>query len=216
MPAAMATSSERVYQLIRDGIASGSFTAGAHLKEGELAQRFSVSRTPVRSALQRLSNDGFVDLTAHTGAIVRGYTPLDMTEIFEVRALLEPQAARLAALNRSQDQVGKLHGLCDRMEELGSLQASALEAIAPLNNAFHQLLLEASGQRHLRAVTAGLIELNLVMRSYREFRIADLHRSFAEHRQLAEAVEHRQSELAEAIMRAHIYAARANFLEGEA
>ena len=212
MPA-MATSSERVYQLIRDGIASGSFAAGAHLKEGELAERFGVSRTPVRSALQRLSNDGFVDLTAHTGAIVRGYERLDMIEIFEVRALLEPQAARLAALNRSQDQVEKLHRLCDQMEELSGLQASAVAAIAPLNNAFHQLLLEASGQAHLRAVTSGLIELNLVMRSYREFRIDDLHRSFAEHRQLADAVEHRRPELAEAIMRAHIYAARANFFE---
>lgn len=211
----MATSSERVYRLIRDEIVAGQFPAGEHLKEGGLAQRFGVSRTPVRSALQRLANEGFLELTAHTGALVRGYAPRDMLEIFEVRALLEPHAARLAAQNRTAEQVARLYELCARMEELGGLQAAAVAAMAPLNNAFHQLLLESSGQRHLRAVTAGLIELNLVMRSYREFQIRDLERSFAEHRQMAAAVERRQPELAESLMRAHIYAARANFVDAQ-
>ena len=211
----MTTSSERVYRLLRDGIASGHFQAGEHLKEGELAERFGVSRTPVRSALQRLANDGFAKLAAHTGAVVRGYSPRDMIEIFEVRALLEPHAARLAATNRTDEQVERLYALCDRMEALAGLQASAVAAIAPLNNEFHQVLLEAADQRHLCLVAKSLIELNMVIRSYREFQIPDLERSFAEHRQLASAVEQRQPELAEGLMRAHIYAARANFLVAE-
>lgn len=207
----MATSSDRVYRQIREGILAGEYAVGDRLREGELAAQFGVSRTPVRIALQRLVNDRLIDFTAHAGAIVHGYADAEMVEILEVRALLEPQGARLAALNRTQEHLDELFELCARMETLGDRSEPDFGRIAPLNNRFHQVLLEASGQRQLLAVTTSLIELNNVVQSYKKFARADVDRSFAEHRQLAAAVEHGQGELAAAIMLGHVHAALANF-----
>lgn len=207
----MATSSDRVYRQIHERILSGEYAVGERLREGELATQFGVSRTPVRIALQRLVNDRLIDFTAHAGAIVRGYADAEMVEILEIRALLEPQGARLAALNRKQEHLDELFDLCARMEKLGDRNDLDFSQIAPLNNRFHQVLLDASGQRQLLVVTTSLIELNNVVQSYRKFARADVDRSFAEHRQLARAVERGQSDLAAAIMLAHVHAALANF-----
>ena len=179
----MATSSDRVYRQIREGILAGEYAVGDRLREGELATQFGVSRTPVRIALQRLVNDRLIDFTAHAGAIVRGYADAEMVEILEIRALLEPQGARLAALNRKQEHLDELFELCARMETLGDRSEPDFGQIAPLNNRFHQVLLDASGQRQLLVVTTSLIELNNVVQSYRKFARADVDRSFAEHRQ---------------------------------
>ncbi|UTW52369.1 GntR family transcriptional regulator [bacterium SCSIO 12827] len=207
----MATSSDRVYRQIREGILAGDYAVGDRLREGELATQFGVSRTPVRIALQRLVNDRLIDFTAHAGAIVRGYADAEMVEILEIRALLEPQGARLAALNRKQEHLDELFELCARMETLGDRSEPDFGQIAPLNNRFHQVLLDASGQRQLLVVTTSLIELNNVVQSYRKFARADVDRSFAEHRQLATAIERGQSDLAAAIMLSHVHAALANF-----
>jgi len=207
----MATSSERVYLQLREDILSGDYAVGDRLREGDLAKQFGVSRTPVRIALQRLVNDRFIDFTAHAGAIVRGYTNAEMVEIFEIRALLEPQAARLAARNRTAAQTKELFELCDRMEALGQGEAPDFSVIAPLNNRYHQVLLEAAGQRQLMAVTMSLIELNNVVRSYKKFARHDVDRSFAEHRQLANAIADGEEDLAAAIMLGHVHAALANY-----
>lgn len=207
----MSTSSERVYLKLREGILFGDYAVGDRLREGDLARQFGVSRTPVRIALQRLVNDRFVDFTAHAGAIVRGYTDAEMVEIFEIRALLEPQGARLAAQNRKPEHLEELFNLCEQMEALGEKKAPDFTRIAPLNNRFHQVLLEASGNRQLLAVTTSLIELNNVVQSYQKFARADVDRSFAEHRQLANAVADRQEDLAAAVMLGHVHAALANF-----
>ncbi|MES1923965.1 GntR family transcriptional regulator [Salinisphaera sp. T31B1] len=208
----MATSSVRVYDHIRRCIASGEFVNGERLREEELAARYGVSRTPVRTALQRLANDGFVVMSPHAGAIVRGYNMREMYEIFEVRALLEPQAARLAATERTDAHLHTLERLCEQMEALGEARPPDYLQIAPLNNRFHQVVIEASGQRCILQIVNNLIELNLIMKSYKKFDESDLPRSFFEHRQLLNAITQREPELAGAIMRSHILAARANFL----
>lgn len=208
----MTTSSVRVYDGIRRGIATGEFADGERLREEDLAARYGVSRTPVRTALQQLANDGFVVMTPHAGALVRGYDLREMHEIFEVRALLEPRAARLAARERNDTHLTELQDLCRKMEAFGQTTEPDYLAIAPLNNRFHQVIIEASGQRCILQIVNNLIELNLIMKSYRKFHRDDLPRSFFEHRQLLAAIDNRDADLAEAIMHGHILAARGNFI----
>lgn len=207
------TSAEKAYQSIRDAIACGELTRGTRLRESELAEQIGVSRTPIRNALQRLAADGLIDLNAHTGAAVRGYTDRDMAELFEVRALLEARGAFLAASNRSDTQIDEMRDLCARMEAIAESGPDRFSEFAPLNNRLHCVILEASGQRKLETTAKRLIEINFVLQSYRRFDKGDLERSFSDHRRILEAVASRECELAEALMRAHAYAARTNFAE---
>ena len=93
------TSANRVYEMLRDAISSGKYQVGDRLTESNLAKDVDVSRTPVREALQRLAAEGFVDISPHAGAVVKGWTQTDVREVFETRALIESAAAGLAARN---------------------------------------------------------------------------------------------------------------------
>ena len=205
------TSAEKAYQAIREAIARGTFAHGAHLRESELAKQIGLSRTPVRNALQRLAADGLIELSAHTGATVRGYTDRDMIELFEVRALLESRAAFLAARHRSDAQVDEMRELCRRMEAIAEAEPGRRDEFAPLNNRLHMVILEASDQHKLAMTATRLIELNFVLQSYRRFDSSDLERSFSEHRRILDAIAEGKSELAESLMRVHVYSAQTNF-----
>lgn len=207
------TSAEKAYQTIREAIGRGDLARGTRLRESELAEQIGVSRTPIRNALQRLAADGLIDLNAHTGAAVRGYTDRDMAEVFEVRAILEARGAFLAARNRSDTQIDEMRDLCERMEAIAESSPDRFSEFAPLNNRLHSVILEASGQRKLAITANRLIEMNFVLQSYRRFDAGDLERSFADHRRILEAIADRECELAEALMRAHAFAARTNFAE---
>ncbi len=91
------TRAEKLREAIEEGIATGAFAPGMHLDETELAQRFGVSRTPLREALIQLSSMGIVVLRPRRGALVAEITPQRLLEMFEVMAELEAMCGRLAA-----------------------------------------------------------------------------------------------------------------------
>lgn len=76
---------------------SGAFLPGQRLREEHIAAALSVSRTPVRSAIQLLAADGLVRLEERRGAVVLGWTERDINEAFQIRSLMEPYATALAA-----------------------------------------------------------------------------------------------------------------------
>lgn len=207
------TSAEAAYQAIREAIARGEFARGTHLRESELAERVGLSRTPVRNALQRLAADGLIELNPHSGATVLAYTNRDMIELFEVRAILESRGAFLAARNRSGAQIDEMRDLCRRMEALAEDAPDRFGGFAPLNNRLHMAILEASDQRKLEKTAARLIELNFVLQSYRRFDRDELHRSLSEHRRIVDAIANGECELAESLMRVHVFSAQKNFAQ---
>jgi DNA-binding GntR family transcriptional regulator len=104
-----------VYQAIRQDIVAGRYAEGEHLTEIRLGEELGVSRTPIRAALQRLSADGFLKLTSHSGAVMKG-SVRDAAEIFQIRAHLESLAG-LAAQRAKETDVDQLRDLCHQMEE---------------------------------------------------------------------------------------------------
>ena len=95
------TRAEKLREAIEESIATGTFAPGMHLEETELAQRFGVSRTPLREALIQLSSMGIVVLRPRRGAVVAEVTPQRLLEMFEVMAELEAMCGRLAARRMS-------------------------------------------------------------------------------------------------------------------
>src|SRR5262249_54897916 len=110
------TRAERLREAIEDSIATGAFAPGMHLDETELAQRFGVSRTPLREALIQLSSIGIVAMRPRRGAVVAEVPPQRLLEMFEVMAELEAMCGRLAARRMSRDDHAALleaHEACE-------------------------------------------------------------------------------------------------------
>ncbi len=197
---------DRVYDAVREEIIRGTHEPGCHLGEAMLAERFKVSRTPVRAALSRLESDGFITIAPHSGAVVATRSVNEVGEIFEVRAILESAAAGLAALRRTEGQVATLRELADAMEAevARGLDVGRLSA---LNRDFHTVILAASGNPTLSQSAERLMALGFLTHTYSNFSDEDVHRSLADHRSLIVAIESGDERWAAAAMRSHILGA---------
>src|SRR4051794_9843844 len=107
-----------VLEELRTRITTGRIPPGSHLTERSLAEEYDISRTPVRSILRELADEGLVTITPNRGVFVAEWTTEDAAEVMSIRALLESHAAKLAAQNRTTEQLQDLSGLCDRMDAL--------------------------------------------------------------------------------------------------
>jgi DNA-binding GntR family transcriptional regulator len=105
---------QRAYEELRDEIVRWELPPGAHLNEVKLAERLSVSRTPLREAVQRLARDGLVTITPGRGAVVAQLALQDVVHLFQMREALEPYAARLCARQPDRREFGEL---CAAFEE---------------------------------------------------------------------------------------------------
>lgn len=201
------TAAERVYVWVRDLISSGRFAVGERLIEGALAEEVQVSRTPVREALRRLASEGFVTLSPHAGAIVKGWSEKDVRDVFETRALIESAAAGLAARNAGPDDIARLTAMAARMEPLARSVPRDVMAYSEANRAFHAEILRISDNRRMEEIALNLMDLGFLVRSYTQFETEDVQRSLSDHRQLVTAIGTGDERCAEALMRAHILAA---------
>lgn len=218
----MAQATERAYTQIRSLLVAGSYAPGTRLREEDLAERTGVSRTPVREALRRLAVEGFVEFQPRRGVQVTSWSDQDLDELFGVRALLESYGAGQAAERATPDQLDTMSELCDRMEALaiqtyasggsnGEVPAEIQEVyqqIAELNNEFHEAVLAASGNAHLRTLMGGLISMPLVQRTFMRYSGARLARSMSHHRELVDAMRARDGSWASSVMNAHVRSAR--------
>lgn len=194
------TSTVRVRDELQQAILEGALKPGERLRAEALAQRFGTSRTPIREALLQLEAEGLVSVEPNRGAVVRTFDRDDVLDLYELRALIEPHAAARAATRITPAQLARLHELCDAEDQLVA------------NEAFHRTILEAAESPRLavamRAATG-------IPRAFRERFWHDERQreeSLMCHRRLVTALEARDAQLAEAVMRMHILGAVA-FLE---
>lgn len=120
-----------------------------HLPELALAERFGVSRVPVREALIRLEHEGLVRGEPRRGAFVVGMSLADIRELYDVRAVLEGRGARLAAAAATQDDVVKIQNLTQELSAAAKRGES--EPLAAIDIAFHREVMAASHHRRLLA-----------------------------------------------------------------
>lgn len=195
---------------LRARILSGELPPGARLREPDLAASFGVSRFPVREALTALARDGLAEHEANRGFAVRAFGPDEIAEAYEMRALLEGQAARIAAergLSREAEHamlaaVLAVDALLAGAHPPGEAEAAALRAH---NTAFHAQLHSAVPNRFFARAFAAVHCVPLVGHVqpalYDNARLA---RFNAEHRAILEAVAAREGGRAEFLMREHI------------
>ncbi len=149
---------ETVLIQLRDLILRGEFEPGQHLAEQQLAERLGASRTPVRAALVTLAQEGLVEANDTGKFLVRQFTPREVADAISVRGHLEGMAARLVAEHGlSRQMQGELQSCLDegdRALAADPLTFESYAAYAAMNDRFHALLLEASGNRALQRAVA--------------------------------------------------------------
>lgn len=199
---------EKVYLALRDGIAGGTFAPGERLGEVELAERLGVSRTPVREALRRLESEGLIETLPNRGARVRSWTMYEITEVYELRALLESRAAGRAARFRTEDESAQLYELCAEMENAASQEPLPdLELVAAKNAEFHALVLASARSPLLAEMSSSVTMVSLMAKAFSVFGRERLAQSMYQHRELADAITAHNQTWAEAVMRAHVLSA---------
>lgn len=204
------TTSHYIADSLRTAIHSGSLADGAVLNQVAIAQRFGVSRVPVREAVRQLQAEGLISAEAHRRAVVRGLTIERVVEIFDLRALIEPYLMELALPEIDQATLKRL-----RKIEAAMSGASHHAEWLRLNSRLHLALYEPSG-----AVMALELVEQMLARSGRYLNIWSgghgMDRSIEagrEHRRILERVASKDVEGAQREVREHVARSRQRVIE---
>lgn len=207
----MANAAEHAYDHIREQILSGRFKPGQRLTEAELVASCGVSRTPVRTAINRLVGEDFLETVRNEGARVKRWEPAELDELFELRTLLEGHAAARAARRISESQLAEIASAIGEMNQIlerrGSHLRKAREFLR-LNRVVHGTVWEACGSQVLQSMLSRLVEQAVQVRTVRAFSTERLEASHQHHLELERALRARDPLWSEAVMRSHIRAAR--------
>lgn len=199
---------ERVRQELQSRIVDGRLLPGDRIFEQDLAAELGVSRVPVREAIRMLQSEGFVDVPpGRRGVFVRGLDRRQAQELFEVREALEVHAARLAAERAEPGDVAALADLAEQARR--AFEAGEIEAMSDANAAFHDTLVQLSGNELLATMLeplhgrlAYLFRMNL-----------EPDRVCREHEELQAAISAGDADRAAAVAKQHVLSSRRMVLE---
>ena len=206
MPAAIPLLTERAYDRLRRDIISCVIPPGSEISEAQLCSQYEFGKAAVRVALTKLSHDGLVRAIPRRGYMVMPVTLQDVQDVFELRLMLEPPAARMAAGRVSTQQLRLYDEVCRLGYQRGDAKSTGrfLEA----NKAFHVAIAQATGNlrlagaiEHLLDEMTRLLHLGLAFRKGAQ----DLQN---EHKTLVKALARGDGESAERICREQIEASR--------
>lgn len=139
---------DSAYDLLLDEIVAGTLPPGARLRDRELAERLGASRTPVREALRRLADEGLVEVAPQSATRVAPVDVAGAAHAFPVVAALQGLAARLGVPGLDRDALARMDAL--RAVKREALERADIPAAIAADDAFHDVLVAASGNRELR------------------------------------------------------------------
>ena len=200
-----------VQREIERRILAGELPPGAKLIEADLAAELRVSRGPVREAFRALGQAGLLRTEKNRGVFVRQVSLEEANEIYDVRAVLEGLVGKLAARRIRPEQEDSIRAVVKKMHAVarGVGQPGDTEAYYPLNVEFHELLLEAAGNRALAANYRRIVnELDLYRRATISRSAENIAISTREHEAIVNAVARRDEKLAERLLNEHVVASR--------
>ena len=201
---------EQTYERLEEDILGGYYKNGEALTELSLCARFGVSRTPVRSALHRLAEEGLVTIKPNRGAVVVGITVNDLIETYRIRTRLEGIASAMAATRITPEEIKRLRESIELSEYYIGKQDA--EHLKELDTEFHSIIYDASGNRMLSKI---LSELHKNIKTYRKLSLTvpgRLERSTEEHRDILEALVRGDGAEADRLTSQHVERAMNNMV----
>jgi DNA-binding GntR family transcriptional regulator len=203
------TIADRLSDELITSIVRGDIPSGSKISEPDLARTYKVSRGPLREAIRRLEGLHLVARIPHIGARVVTLQSQQLVEIYQVREALEGLAARLACKNMSDTEITELKDLLDEHEH--SIEKSEGREYFQHEGDFDFHYRIIQGSKNQRLIELLCSELYHLIRMYR-FRSSQVlsrpHTALIEHRHICAAIEQRDGELAEILLRRHISTAQ--------
>lgn len=199
------TSEQKAYDLIKNGIINRKLAPGIQLIEATVAEKLDISRTPVRNALKKLSNEGLIKTIPNKGSFVIQPTIEEIEQAFEMRLELELMAIKTIIMNAMEDDITNLEVLVDR-EAYAIGNRDILEYVN-INKEFHMLIAHVSRNKFLIQFTEKIIDIiNIFVLLYdvfNEVRPEDI-KSIDEHRQIINAIKTKNKEALETLIKNHL------------
>ena len=194
----------QAYAAIKDAITAANIYAHPteiRLDERQLSQALGVSRTPIREAMTLLEQEGFVKTLPRRGIFVVRKTKREIVEMIQVWAAIESMAARLITLHASDEEIATLRHLFDHFQD--ESPEGHIDEYSEANIRFHQAIIRMSGSQLIIDMTENLF---IHVRAIRQVTISQDNRaarSIVDHMKIIEALERRDTELAERLARQH-------------
>jgi DNA-binding GntR family transcriptional regulator len=193
---------DEVAERLRDLIRSGELEPRARINELELAERFGISRTPLREAIKILATEGLLDLLPNRGARVASISVDELDEVIEVVAGLEATAADLACRSITAEEIAAIEAKHDRMLE--AWRAEDNTAYFELNREIHEMVMRASRNITLQGIYATLSGRIQRARYTAHKTPEQWKRAVDEHVEMMRLLKQRDGERLAAVMRDHV------------
>ncbi len=195
---------EQVAERLRARILAHTLSPGSWIDEQALCAEYGISRTPLREALKVLAAEGLVTMKLRRGAYVTEVSERDLAEVFHLLALLESDAARVAAVKASAAELAELLAIHDELENTLDDRVRFFAA----NERFHMRLLEIADNRWRVQLVTDLRKVMKLNRAQSLAKQGRLEASLKEHRQIMAALKARNAERAALLMQQHLEAGR--------
>jgi DNA-binding GntR family transcriptional regulator len=195
------TAQEAVLVALRQAIGTGELSPGEQVRQDALAERFGVSRVPLREALKILEGEGSVTYVPHRGYFVAELSLADLEEVYRIRELLEEEAVRVAVPELTADDVEALSVLVAACEDAG--RAGDVGGMTAANRSLHFALYCGSGRPRLVRLLRILWDATDAYRSVYYADRANRERVEAEHREVLAALRARDADRAVRLLAEH-------------
>jgi DNA-binding GntR family transcriptional regulator len=172
---------------------------GERVSEPELAERFGISRTPIREAFRQLESEGYLEVIPRKGAVVASLSERDVEEFYAIKIILEGFAARMAAENLSSKDIERLESINERLQQIA--KDGDVKTFFRVHNEFHEVFIKAAGNEKLYEM------INHLVLRFKRLRLASLSQpgrmeiSVDEHRNMIQAFKNHDGERADNLVR---------------
>ena len=190
---------EKILENIRDAILKGELKPGERVSEPDIAERYGISRTPIREAFRQLESEGYLTVIPRKGAVVAVHTEKDIEEFYSIKSVLEGYAAQLAAERMTEKDIDKLETINNRLEKLS--KNKDVKTFFRAHNEFHEYFIRASGNKKLMELIQQLLN------KFEYLRIASLSLpgrmkiSVQEHKKIIDAFRNHDGHAADLLVR---------------
>lgn len=196
----------QAYKAIKERILDLRYSPGERLSEARMVQQLGLGRSPIRTALAQLKNDGWISVSPQSGTYVRSLGESEIRDLLDLRLLLEAHVARYAAINISADKLRKLRRSMERLCPRGidNVDEDYFDEFNELDSLFHWTIYRAGGNALITDILMNLLDKVQWLKATAPSSTRRIKSSFKELEKILEALEARNPDAAARLMREHI------------
>ena len=200
----------KTYENLKEDIINLRFKEDSIITEKELAEKYKVSKTPVREALKKLNLEGFIEVLPHKGYFITSISVEDLKNIFQMRMILEVGASEIAIANAGLNDIEKLKEIAST--KVKKINSKSYIEYSEINYQFHLLIAQSTKNNMLVNTIKGLLnQLRRVL--YKDLHNLDFEKMKNEHLKIVDAIEKKDISLAKKIMEKHLLDAKKRIFE---